>query len=68
MDEIFDSGKDTSRRDFLRNAGLSAIAAALGERQSFAANPPVAAQAPAKPAAAASDPGKRFIAMQISAQ
>lgn len=68
MDDTIGTSKDPSRREFIRTASLGAIAAALGERQSLAANPPAAAQATAKPATAASDPGKRFVAIQISAQ
>jgi hypothetical protein len=68
MDEAMVFGKDTSRRNFLRTASLSAMAAALAERRSLAAPEyPALAQA-AQQAAQTGTPGKRFIAMQISAR
>ena len=61
--------EDSSRRQFLKAASLSAMATALGDRHSLAAQQyPVLAQAMPKPAAQAGSPDKRFIAMQISAQ
>ncbi len=67
MNENPGSSIDTSRRDFLKTASLSAMAAALGERPAQAAQQRSAA-VQKDPATKASSPGKRFIAMQISAQ
>jgi hypothetical protein len=49
---------DTSRREFLKAASLTAAAAAIGEAPLLAA----------QQATTAASPGKKFIAMQISAQ
>ncbi len=60
MDESTASRVDTSRREFLKAASLTAAAAAIGESSVLAAGQTPTAQSAA--------PGKKFVAMQISAQ
>jgi hypothetical protein len=62
-----DETRDTSRREFLKAASLSTIAAALGERAGLAASSSQAAIQSGS-GAAASSANQKFIAMQISAQ
>ena len=68
MDEVKGIGEETSRRNFLKTASLSAMAVALAERRILAAPEYPAVVQAAQPAAQTGTPGKRFIAMQISAQ
>lgn len=60
MDESTASRVDTSRREFLKAASLTAAAAAIGETSVLAAGQTAAAQSAGS--------GKKFVAMQISAQ
>lgn len=69
MDDSLGSSKDTSRREFLKAASMSAVAAALGEARSLDAQQPSASPQPvADPAAPVAMPKKPFVAIQISAQ
>lgn len=68
MDEVKGIGKENSRRNFLKTASLSAMAVALAERRILAAPEYPALVQAAQPAAQTGAPGKRFIAIQISAQ